>query len=187
MLPPDPEIGWKDSKTEKLKSVPLTKNLVINVHYSTCLFDLRWDCFIPLMGRTVERWKESTGQREGSGTSKGPRDGNQTRVAASTTASYVDTPTTRPSALTWSEVLVTEIQKMWKSESKFDLCNNLPMMYNKVQAVFTAKTLNVLHVISYSKIVCRYWPNWGGEYFCTTSSKKKIIYNGCSECMYLHG
>ncbi len=39
---------------------------------------------MPLMDRTVERLQESIGKREGSGISKGPRDGNRTRVAVST-------------------------------------------------------------------------------------------------------
>ncbi|XP_058630996.1 uncharacterized protein LOC131540336 isoform X3 [Onychostoma macrolepis] len=50
--------------------------------------------------KIVERRQESIGKREGNGISKGPQDGNRTRVTVSTTALYVGTLTTRPSAPT---------------------------------------------------------------------------------------
>lgn len=54
--------------------------------------------FLPLFNRTVENRQESIGWRQGIG--KEPQDGNQTRVATSTVALYVDTLTTRLSVPT---------------------------------------------------------------------------------------
>ncbi len=44
---------------------------------------------------TVKSRQESIGWREGGGIGKGPRDGNQTRIAVSTDVLYVDALTTR--------------------------------------------------------------------------------------------
>ncbi len=50
---------------------------------------------MPLLDRTVENRQESIGSREGGVIGKGPRDGNRTRVTASTVALYVSILTTR--------------------------------------------------------------------------------------------
>lgn len=50
---------------------------------------------MPFIDRTVGRQQKSTGRRDGSRIGKGPRDGNQTWVAVTTTALYVGTLTMR--------------------------------------------------------------------------------------------
>ncbi len=70
-------------------------NAYNSTDYSFFLKLFLWASYAFYWDRTVERRQESTGKREGSGSCKGPWDGNRTWVALSVVVLYADTLTTR--------------------------------------------------------------------------------------------